>query len=132
MNIEVRVRYSETDQMGVVHHSNYFHWFEMGRTELLRELGLSYKEFEESGFLMPVVEAHCKYIHPARYDEVLIIKTEIKEKTPVTITMKYEIVKKSDSQTLVKGWTKHTFLNEDGKVVKLPPNFLKFLEKYDT
>lgn len=126
--IKERVRYVETDKMGVVHHSNYFAWFEMGRTELLRDLGISYKEFEESGIMIPVVEAYCKYYSPAFYDDVIVITTDILEKSKVSIKFEYEINRKSDRKKLVNGWTKHTFLNKDGKIIKLPPEFLKHLD----
>ncbi len=129
MTTEERVRYVETDKMGVVHHSVYFHWFEVGRTELMRNLGMSYKEMEESGVIIPVVEAHCKYIAPAEYDDIILIKTGIKEKSRVTITFDYKITKKKNNKVLVKGWTKHTFINQEGKIIELPKDFMKQIKK---
>jgi acyl-CoA thioester hydrolase len=76
---QVRVRYAETDQMGVVYHSNYFLYFESGRTEAIRQLGFTYAEMEKMGIVMPVVDVHCRYLRPALYDDLLIIKTILKE-----------------------------------------------------
>ncbi len=131
MITEERVRYVETDKMSVVHHSVYFHWFEVGRTELMRSLGMSYKEMEESGVIIPVIEAHCKYIAPAEYDDIILIKTEIKNKSRVTITFDYQITKKKNNKVLVKGWTKHTFINQEGKIIELPKDFLKQIKKHE-
>ncbi|MDD3626230.1 MAG: thioesterase family protein [bacterium] len=129
MKKEERVRYVETDKMGVVHHSKYLWWFEVGRTEFLRSLGISYKEMEDAGVFIPVVEAYCKYIHPAQYDDQIYIMTTMKERTKVSIIFEYTIIEKSKKKVLVKGWTKHTFLNKDGKIIRLPENFMKVLEK---
>src|SRR6187402_1698500 len=88
---EVRVRYSETDQMGVVYHGNYAQYFEMGRVEWLRNLGISYKWMEENGIMLPVVSLHINYKKPARYDDLLIVKTIFKSQTSVKIEFDYEI-----------------------------------------
>ena len=76
---QIRVRYSETDQMGVVYHSNYFYYFESSRAESIRQLGYTYVDMEKMGIIMPVIEVHCKYLKPARYDDLLIVKTILKE-----------------------------------------------------
>lgn len=76
---QIRVRYAETDQMGVVYHSNYFPWFESGRTEAIRSLGYTYADMERMGIIMPVVDIHCRYLRPAKYDELLTVRTTIKE-----------------------------------------------------
>lgn len=88
---EVRVRYSETDQMGVVYHGNYAQYFEMGRVEWLRNLGVSYKWMEENGIMLPVVSLNMNYKKPARYDDLLIVKTILKSQTTVKIEFDYEI-----------------------------------------
>lgn len=88
---KVRVRYSETDQMGYVYYGNYAAYYEVARVEMLRKLGTSYKEMELSGIMMPVLELKCKYIKPARYDEELTIQVKIKEKPSTRITFHYEI-----------------------------------------
>ena len=76
---QIRVRYAETDQMGVVYHSNYFYYFESSRAESIRQLGYTYVDMEKMGIIMPVIEVHCKYLKPARYDDLLIVKTILKE-----------------------------------------------------
>src|SRR5258706_1383546 len=76
---QIRVRYAETDQMGVVYHSNYFYYFESSRAESIRQLGYTYADMEKMGIIMPVIEVHCKYLKPARYDDLLIVKTILKE-----------------------------------------------------
>ena len=75
----IRVRYAETDQMGVVYHSNYFPWFESARAEAIRDMGLTYAEMEKSGVIMPIVDVHCRYLRPAKYDELLTVRTILKE-----------------------------------------------------
>lgn len=89
--VKVRVRYKETDQMGVVHHSNYVNYYEVARTEMMRERGISYKEMEQRGVMLPVREVNMKYIYPAYYDDVLTIKTHIPEKPGVKLTFTHEI-----------------------------------------
>lgn len=89
--VKVRVRYKETDQMGVVHHSNYVNYYEVARTEMMRERGISYKEMEQRGVMLPVREVNMKYISPAYYDDVLTIKTHIAEKPGVKLTFTHEI-----------------------------------------
>ena len=75
----IRVRYAETDQMGLVYHGNYFTWFEVGRVEAFRQLGVAYADIEKEGIIMPIVDVHCRYLKPARYDDLLTIKTELRE-----------------------------------------------------
>lgn len=78
-SVQIRVRYAETDQMGVVYHSNYFPYFETARAESIRALGMTYADMEKTGVIMPVVEVHCRYLRPAKYDDLLTIKTELRE-----------------------------------------------------
>src|ERR1700675_645711 len=87
----VRVRYAETDQMGVVYHSNYFIWFEVGRVELLRQLGLSYREMEQNGRMIVVADARCRYKAPARYDDELIVRTHLKNVRESMVHFGYEL-----------------------------------------
>ena len=99
----VRVRYKETDQMGVVHHTNYIVWFEVGRTDLLRQLGLSYRDLEGRGILLPVVDLSCRYMEAARYDDEIRILTRIADLTPGKIIFSYEIRRKPDDAKLARG-----------------------------
>src|SRR2546423_10766776 len=99
----VRVRYAETDTMGVVYYANYFVWFEIGRTDLLRQSGWSYREMETDGFSLPVIEAQCAYKQPARYDEELDIHTTGAILSPVRLRFDYEIARPADGATLTSG-----------------------------
>lgn len=121
--LQIRVRYAETDQMGYVYYGNYAMYLEMARVELLRKTGFSYKELEERGILMPVLEYQTKYLHPAYYDDLLTIKTKIKKKPMVRIVFEYEIL--NEAGTLLNlAETTLVFLNkETGRPCKLPPEY---------
>ena len=116
----VRVRYAETDQMGVVYYANYLIWFEVGRTELLRRLGWSYREMEAAGFSLPVIEAACTYHRPARYDDELEIRTTGRMLSAVRMAFEYEIRRRADAEVVVTGRTHHASLNPAGRPVRLP------------
>ena len=114
----VRVRYAETDCMGVVYYANYFVWFEIGRTDWLRETGHSYRAMEREGVQLPVIEAHCEYRRGAKYDDELEIRTRAELLTPVRIRFDYEIVR--GGETLVTGHTIHAALDPRGRPCRLP------------
>ena len=116
----VRVRYAETDQMGVVYYANYFVWFEVGRTDLLRDAGWSYREMELQGIALPVIEAHCEYRQSARYDDELEIRTTGSQLSPVRVAFDYEVVRPSDAATIATGRTIHAALDRDGRPCRLP------------
>lgn len=115
-----RVRYGETDQMGIVYHPNYYAYFEIGRTEFLREMGgMSYKDIEEAGVMLPIVETHCKYRIPAKYDEKLVVKTMVKDMTVARISFYYQLVRAEDGKLLAEGETVSAFTNMGGKPINL-------------
>ncbi|MGH9200967.1 MAG: acyl-CoA thioesterase [Vicinamibacterales bacterium] len=116
----VRVRYAETDQMGIVYYANYLVWFEIGRTDWLRETGWSYREIERDGLMLPVIEAHCEYRQGARYDDELAITTRARLKSPVRIQFDYQIVRRSDEAAIAEGFTVHAALDRQGRPVRLP------------
>jgi acyl-CoA thioester hydrolase len=116
----VRVRYAETDTMGVVYYANYLVWFEVGRTDLLRQAGWSYREMELEGFSLPVIEAHCEYKQPARYDDAIEVRTTGDLVSPVRLKFEYELVRTPDGATLAVGHTIHATLGRDGKPCRLP------------
>ena len=116
----VRVRYAETDQMGVVYYANYFVWFEVGRTDLFRASGWTYRELEADGVYLPVIEAHCDYRQSARYDDELEIRTNGILVSPVRVEFAYEVERASDQVTLAVGRTVHASLNRDGHPCRLP------------
>jgi acyl-CoA thioester hydrolase len=114
----VRVRYAETDCMGVVYYANYFVWFEIGRTDWLRDTGHSYRAMESDGVQLPVIEAHCEYRRAARYDDELEIRTRATLLTPVRIRFDYEIAR--GEEALVSGYTVHAALDSRGRPCRLP------------
>jgi acyl-CoA thioester hydrolase len=116
----VRVRYAETDQMGIVYYANYLVWFEVGRTDLLRLTGWSYREMEADGYALPVVEAHCEYRQPARYDDELEIVTTGAIVSLVRVKFDYQVVRAHDGATLASGHTVHASLDTSGKPRRLP------------
>jgi len=116
--IEIRVRYSETDSMGFLHHANHFVYFEMGRTELLRAQGGNYREIEEQGLFMVVVSLECKYRKPARYDDVLTLKTRIARITPAKIEHEYQL--RRGAEILTEARSILACIDRDGSVQRIP------------
>ncbi|MGH4118793.1 acyl-CoA thioesterase [Clostridium sp.] len=123
------VRYAETDKMSIVYHSNYLVYFEVGRTEFIKKIGMSYSDMEKIGIMMPVLESNCKYIQGARYDDKLIIKTWIEELTPVKVIFNYLVVREKDGIEITKGSTKHAFVDNDFKIVNLKKKHPDTFEK---
>ena len=122
----VRVRYAETDQMGVVYHSNFFIWLEIGRVELFRELGVVYKDMEEKDDCFIVVgECRCRFKRPARYDDVLRVRTRIAEAGSRKITFDYEIVNDATGELLATGETVHVICDRQGRPKSLPESYRK-------
>ncbi len=113
-SVSVRVRYYETDAMGIVHHSNYIRWFEVARTDYLRSVGLPYRELEESGTMSPVIGIRCDYLHSARYDDQLTIHAWVSGYNGVRLTIRYAVVR--DQTVLCTGQSDHAFLH-DGRPV---------------
>jgi acyl-CoA thioester hydrolase len=125
---QVRVRYAETDQMGVVYHANYFVWFEVGRIELMRSLGFEYKlmETEDDCFIV-VAEASCRYRQSAKYDELLRVRTHISQTGNRVVKYAYEVLRDSDDTLLATGETTHVICGKDGKPKQLP---LKYRDRF--
>jgi acyl-CoA thioester hydrolase len=123
----VRVRYAETDRMGVVYYANYFVWFEVGRTEWLRETGWSYREMEVEGVALPVIEAHCEYRQSARYDDEIEIVTRATALTPVRIRFDYEVARARDQAVVASGHTVHAALDPNGRPCRLPDRVRRLL-----
>lgn len=114
----VRVRYAETDRMGLLHHANYFVYFEMGRTELLRERGLSYRDMEDAGHLLVIVDLGCKFKRPAYYDDLLTIRTTVSRVTHVKIVHHYQVLR--DGLLLAEGHSTLACVDREGKPQALP------------
>jgi len=116
----LRTRYGETDQMGIIYHPNYYIYFEMGRTQFLRdEVGIAYKDLEGLGVMLPVTETHCKYRIPAKYDDELTVITSVKEITVARISFSYKLLRNSDGVLLAEGETGHAFANVNGKPINM-------------
>jgi acyl-CoA thioester hydrolase len=122
-----RVRYAETDQMGVVYYANYLVWMELGRAEYCRASGVRYKDMEaDQGIRLAVVDAHCRYLHPARYDDEIGVKTWIARANPRMVEFHYVICDSATARELASGETRHIFLGPDLKPIKLPEKYRPF------
>lgn len=117
---EVRVRYAETDAMGVAHHTSFLVWFEVGRTEYTRAVGMPYRDVEASGVRLVVVEAHCRFARPARYDDRVVIRTRVQQVSKATLTFGYEVVRRPDDELLGEGRTVHAATDLDGRLRWIP------------
>ncbi len=127
METTYRVIYGDTDTGGVMYYGNYLRLFEIGRTELLRAHGLTYREIEEhEGLILPVVEAHVRYKAPARYDDLLTIETRLTEVKPHRVRFDYEV--KREGRLLVQGYTVHVPVNREGRLSRFPERLLRNLE----
>ncbi len=116
---KLRVRYAETDAMGIVHHSRYIPWFEVGRSDWMRAMGFPYREFENMGYYLTVTEIWARYYQPAVYDEVVTVLTWIEEIKSRGLTIAYE-VQNEEGKRLVQGYSKHVCITHDGVPVRLP------------
>ena len=119
VDTRIRVRYKETDQMGVVHHSNYYVWFEVARTEYLRKQGISYSEMEKRGIMLPLTETHCKYLQGAKYDDIVIVRTYMSRFSGARITMEYDVIREMDDCLLAKGKTVHAITDNNLKPINI-------------
>lgn len=115
-----RVIYGDTDQMGVAYYANYLRWFEIGRTEHLRQIGVPYTSIEEKGLRFPVTEVSCRYFRPARYDDKIVIETTLAELGRATLTFRYKVYREESKELLASGSTKHACVDGSGHVARLP------------
>lgn len=127
--VELRVRYAETDRMGVVYHANYLAWCEVGRTEYIRTLGVSYAELEARGLLLAVADASLRYHAPARYDDVVRVDTSIGEVRSRTVTFEYLITNVATGSRLVTARTALVSMDRDGRTIAMPADFRRQLEE---
>ena len=129
--LEDRVRFVETDMMGVVHHANYFRWFEMGRVAYLREAGINLPDLMADGYLFPITDARCTYRAAAHFDEIILIKTDLVEVSRVKMVFAYQIRRKQDNLLLAEGVTQNVFTNRDNnQVSRLPNHYFERLRDY--
>ncbi|MGL5206014.1 MAG: acyl-CoA thioesterase [Acidaminococcaceae bacterium] len=123
IEVRDRVRFVETDMMGVVHHANYLRWFEMGRTAYLRNAGVGLLDLIKDGYIFPMMEIKCEYKTPARFDDEIIIRTNMAEFTKVKMTFSYEIIRQVDGVLLAVGRTTNAFTNQEGEITRLSNNY---------
>jgi acyl-CoA thioester hydrolase len=121
IEVKTRVRYGETDQMGVVYHANYLAYFELARTELIRSLGVSYAELEKGGLRLPVIEAGARFRGPARYDDVLVVRARLAEVTAVRLRFEYQVRLEHDGRLLAEGHTVLASVDPEGQPRRFPP-----------
>ncbi len=123
----LRVRYAETDQMGVVYHANYLVWMEIGRVEYVRSLGVNYKDLENQGYYLSVVGTNCRYLHPARYDQEIVVATELLNTNPRVVEFGYEIRLAEQGKLLAEASSRHLWLSRDWRPTRLPPEYQQIL-----
>jgi len=125
---EIRVIYGDTDQMGVVYYANYLRWFEMGRTEFLRQMGMPYGSVEKRGVHFPVTEVSCHYYRPALFDDIIAIETTLTSLGRASLTFSYKLCREEDKTLLATGWTRHACVNDTGKATKIPASLVEILK----
>ena len=126
---DVRVRYADTDQMKVVYYGKFFEYFEQGRSDLLRDIGIPYPEIEAMGIYLPVIEAGSKYKHSARYDDLLHVETSLNEMPIARVRIEYRVFRNEEKEPMAEGFTVHSFINaQTGKPTRAPLKFVEVLE----
>jgi len=123
ITIQEKVRFVETDLMGVVHHSNYFRWFEMGRVEYLRQADILLTDLLADGIVFPITHVDCQYKASAKFDDTILIETTLEDVSPVKMVFTYKVVKKVDQMLLAIGSTQNVFTNNHGKIIRLSSNY---------
>ena len=123
----VRVRYAETDKMGIVYYANYLVWFEIARTDWLRDTGWTYRAMESDGYALPVIEAHCEYKTGAHYDDEIEIETKARLISPVRLAFDYRAARRGDAAAIASGYTVHASLDRSGRPVRLPARVRELL-----
>jgi acyl-CoA thioester hydrolase len=130
---KITVRYAETDQMGIVHHSNYYVYFEAAREDFIQGASIKYKDMEDAGVMMPLVETQCKYYEGAKYADRLIVETTMEELSPVKVTLQYNVIRETDGKLLAKGKTVQTFVDKNTfKIVNLKKKYIELWEKMES
>jgi len=128
---KVRVIYADTDAMGIVYHTNYIRWFELGRNELMRQLGVAYTELEKLGLNLPLTKVSCHYLASARYDQLLVIETGFDYIKRASIRFNSKIWDENREKILVEGYTTHACTNREGKIRRIPPLLLELTDKFN-
>ena len=127
---DIRIRYADTDQMKFAYYGKFFEYFEQGRSDMLRSIGLPYTRVEEMGLFLPVIEAHASYKKAARYDDLLHVVTILRDTPVARVRLDYEVYKEGEKDLLAEGYTIHTFVNAaSGKPTRAPAQFVEAIEK---
>lgn len=127
---KIKVRYAETDKMGIVYHSNYYIYFEVAREDFIRKAGIEYRDMEEMGIMMPLVETRCKYHEGATYADELLIETSLKELSPVKVLLQYKVIREKDNKLIAEGETTQTFVDKNAfKIVNLKKKYSELWNK---
>lgn len=129
VTVRDKVRFVETDMMGVVHHSNYFRWFEMGRVEYLRQVGIYLLDLMDQGILFPITDVSCQYRASARFDDYILVETDLIEVSRVKMVFAYRVVREADGVLLATGRTQNVFTDQNGKIIRLPQSIYAKLEQ---
>ena len=128
VTVREKVRFAETDMMGVVHHANYFRWFEMGRVEYLRQVGISLHELMNDGIVFPISNVDCQYRASAIFDDTILIEATMAELSPVKMAFTYKVLREVDGMLLATGNTQNVFTDNQGKIIRLPQKYLMKLQ----
>ena len=128
ITVEEKVRFVETDMMGVVHHANYFRWFEMGRVEYLRQADVYLLDLMADGIVFPITHVDCKYQASAKFDDIILIETFLEELSPVKMIFTYEVFRREDRVLLASGSTQSVFTDNKGKIIRLPKKYYEKLQ----
>ena len=128
---KLRVIYADTDAMGIVYHTNYIKWFEIGRNEVMRQAGLLYSDIENLGYYLPLTTVHCHFLWPARYDQVLVIETQVDYIKRATVKFNCNIWDENQEKILAEGYTIHACTNMEGKVRRIPQIILDLKTKFN-
>jgi acyl-CoA thioester hydrolase len=127
---KIRIRYADTDQMKQAYYGKFFEYFEQGRSDLLRSIGLPYPQVEELGFYLPVIEAHAEYKKSARYDDLIDVVTVLRDRPVARVRLDYEVVREGETEPIATGYTIHGFVNaESGRATRAPAQFIEAVEK---
>jgi acyl-CoA thioester hydrolase len=125
-----RILYGDTDAMGIAYYANYLKWFEMGRNEWLRQMGVTYAEIEaKDGTFAPVTKAFCHYLRPARYDDLIVVETDVEYVRKASIKFVYRIIRDDNGEELVQGYTIHAFVDREGRIVRTPKRIIQLMER---
>jgi acyl-CoA thioester hydrolase len=129
ITVREKVRFVETDMMGVVHHSNYFRWFEMARVEYLRQVGILLTDMMAEDIVFPITNVDCKYMASAKFDDYILIEAVLTNVSKVKMVFTYRVLREKDGTVLATGSTQNAFTNKQGKIIRLPDKYFEKLQK---